>query len=43
MMMAAGLVAGTALPQAPAWAQSKARTVSAADWAKIKEAARKEG
>jgi iron(III) transport system substrate-binding protein len=43
MMMAAGLVAATALPQAPAWAQSKARTVSAADWAKIKEAARKEG
>lgn len=43
LLAAATLALGAALPMGSAMAQANSRTVSAADWAKIVEAARKEG
>ncbi len=43
LMLTAALAAAACLPLSPALAQANSRTVSAADWAKIQEAARKEG
>ena len=43
LKLTAGLAASAAVPLSPAFAQANSRNVPPAEWARIREAARKEG